>query len=263
MKEKNLLPTLCHLCGMKITRNLQNFKYDAVMSSLKTKYELHRSGGGNGFSPLHLACKQCKDDLVNYNCRTNERISLADGMYLDINFIVGRTNILVLPKCAGASTIARCWAMIVKHWLVSCKQPFEYNYAYILVNPKKIDYANTTVEAIDLSYVDADTLKSTFDAFVTAAVTDDETDFDIEMELQGARDRSNRCRERIKHRMRSMGLNVLNGKKASIFLKTRPKQKKVDLAKLHTLFPDAYNACVSDEKRKYEYLTFKMKNNGR
>lgn len=265
---KNLLPTLCHLCGMKPTRNLQKFNCRQVMDRLETMFELRSIDAGSGFSPLHIAA--CAGSGTPEAPAPGQRIShsdlripLVDGMYLSVNFVIGNTNILVLPKTKGADNIARIWAYIVSYALSqtgdghSCGS--DAKFAYILVNPSKITPEQTTIGAIDMEIADADTLRSTYDAFVTAALTDDETDFDLEIELQGIRNKSNVARERIKRRMQRLGITTLKGKKASIFLRKTPQKCTVNLKKLEAEFPQAYKACVENAKR-YEFITIKFNN---
>ena len=80
------------------------------------------------------------------------------------------------------------------------------------------------------------------------------------MELQGVRTRSNIARERIKRRMQKMGIRVLKGKRASIFLRQTPQKCVVDLKRLEAEFPAAYAACVSGGKR-YEFISVKLHDN--
>lgn len=256
LNQKNLLPTLCHLCGMKATRNIKRFNYDAVMTRLKSMYLLKNAGGGSGYSPIHIAAGF--DAPVDHQLKDNLNITLVDGMYLSINFVVADTNILVLPRTKGADNIAKIWAYIVSY-KTSDKHRADVKprYAYILVNPGKITQEETRVGVVTLDNVDKDDIKNTYDAFVTAALTDDETDFDIEIELQGVRTRSNMARERIKKRMHKMGLKVLKGKRASIYLRQTPKKCTVDLKRLQSEFPAAYAACVENGKR-YEFITIKV-----
>lgn len=257
--QKNLLPTLCHLCGMKPTRNLRNFRYEAVMTTLLNKYTLKKQGGGTGFSPLHIAAEMAGDKQADLYLDGENRVNLVDGMYLTINFIVGTTNVLILPNTKGAKHIARLWAYIVSCCLKKSDSPLQFNrYAYVLVDPRNIDKEHTRIDTISFDDVDNDVIESTYSAFVTAALTDDETDFDIEIELQGVRSRSNAARERIKRRMQKLGVRVLKGKKASIYLRSTPKKCTVDLKRLSIEFPEAYSACVTEEAKKYEYLTFKL-----
>lgn len=259
LNQKNLLPTLCHLCGMKPTRNIRRFSYDAVMTRLKSMYLLKEAGGGSGFSPLHLAADLNGGE--NISLTEDLHINLVEGMFLAVNFVVGTTNVLVLPRTKGADNIARIWAYIVSHKTADQsgdgKKP---RFAYILVNPAKITPDETRIGTVDLDGIDPADIRSTYDAFVTAALTDDETDFDIEVELQGVRTRSNVARERIKRRMQKMGIRVLKGKRASIFLRQTPLKCTVDLKRLQAEFPDAYAACVENGKR-YEFISVKLHDN--
>ena len=256
--QKNLLPTLCHLCGMKATRNIQRFKYDAVMRRLHTMFLLADMGGGTGYSPLHIAADLPIGQKYRGTVLTDVRHGLVDGMFLSVNFVINSTNILVLPRTKGADEIARLWAYIVHYAKTkdAAPDPAE-RYAYVLVNPTRIEPDQTRIAAIDISTDDADICKSTYEAFVTAAVTDDETDFDIERELQGVRSRSNASRERIKRRMHKMGLRMLKGTKASIYLRRTTKKCTVDLKKLETAYPAAYRDCVTGGKQ-YEYITIRL-----
>ena len=113
--QKNLLPTLCHLCGMKATRNIQRFKYDAVMRRLHTMFLLADMGGGTGYSPLHIAADLPIGQKYRGTVLTDVRHGLVDGMFLSVNFVINSTNILVLPRTKGADEIARLWAYIVHY----------------------------------------------------------------------------------------------------------------------------------------------------
>lgn len=253
-KNLNLLPTLCHLCGMKPTRNLRRFNYSLIMTRLESMYILKNSGGGTGFSPLHLATQGEEAGGI----LKDVHINLVDGMYISVNFIIAGYNVIVLPRTSAARNIARIWAYIVRHALSIAGNDYTFNkFTYILVNPSKITPEETQIGEIDLSEVDEETLKSTYEAFIAAALTDDETDFDIEIELQGIKTRSMAARQRIKRRMQKMGLKVLRGTKASIYLRNGSSRCTVDLKKLESEFPDAYKKCVKGAKH-YEFLTIKL-----
>lgn len=256
--QKNLLPTLCHLCGMKATRNIRRFKYDAVMRRLHTMFLLADMGGGTGFSPLHIAAGLPIGQKYDGPVLTDVRRGLVDGMFLSVNFVINNTNILVMPRTKGADEIARLWAYII-HYAKTRDNDTEgaERYAYVLVNPAKIEPDQTRIATIDISEDSADVYRSTYEAFVTAALTDDETDFDIERELQGVRSRSNAARQRLKSRMRKMGLRMLRGTRASIYLRRTAKKCTVDLRKLETAYPQAYRDCVTSGKQ-YEYITIRL-----
>lgn len=255
--SKNLLPTLCHLCGMKPTRNLMRFRYGVVMARLITMYHLYNGGGGSGFSPLHLATYGRAADFMAADCK----IDLVDGMYIPVNFIMDDTMVLVLPRCAAAAEIARVWAWIARAAMQRAGDGrASSRFMYILVNPTKITDGQTVVGEVSFDGVSEADIEATYEAFLTSCVTNDETDFDIEIELQGLRSRSAASRERIKSRMKRMGVSVLRGSKASVYLRKASSKCTVDLRRLSDEYPEAYKACVSGGK-KYEFLTIKLNEN--
>lgn len=255
MENKNLLPTLCHLCGLKETRNLRSFNYRSVMTRLEGMYHLMNAGGGTGYSPLHEAARMTPGRAAGVIFRTDTRIDLVEGMYLSVNFTVNNTHIIVLPRTKGAEELARIWAYIIRY---SAHMDDSHRFVCILIKPRKITPSETRITEIDMD-VDQQVFKDTYDAFVAAALTDDETDFDIEYELQGVRSRSNVARERIKRRMQKMGISVLRGKRASIYLRKTPKKCTVDLLRLQKDYPEAFSTCVRDA-RQYEFITIKFNN---
>ena len=57
--------------------------------------------------------------------------------------------------------------------------------------------------------------------------------------------------------MHKMGLRMLKGTKASIYLRRTTKKCTVDLKKLETAYPAAYRDCVTGGKQ-YEYITIRL-----
>lgn len=254
---KNLLPTLCHLCGMKPTRNLMRFRYGAVMMRLKTMYHLYNAKTGCGYSPLNLVTDGREAAFMAADCE----IDLVDGMYIPVNFIMDDAMVLVLPRCAAAAEIARVWACIARAALQRAGDGrASGRFMYILVNPAKITPAQTVVAEVGFDGISEADIEATYEAFLTSCVTNDETDFDIEIELQGLRSRSAASRERIKSRMKRMGVSVLRGSKASVYLRKASSKCTVDLRRLSDEYPEAYKACVSGGK-KYEFITIKLNDN--
>lgn len=260
-KNQDLLPTLYHLCGLQMTRNALRFSRDAVVRRISTTAQLVASGSKQ-FSPLHEAYRLAtgKDTDAIPDFRTL-RMYVVDGVFARVEEIRDDGPLIVLlPKSAQAMYLARIFAIIIRQMFVEYDRPelAEKPFVAVLVTPGKIDAQHTRILPVDISDVEPESLASTYGAFKTAIATNDESDFDLEIELQGMRTRTHAARERIKRRMQQMGVHVLKGSKASVFLRKSPKKVRVNIKLLRNKFPDAYRECVTNGKAS-EYITIKLR----
>ena len=248
-KNQDLLPTLYHLCGLQMTRNALRFSRDAVVRRISTTAQLVASGSKQ-FSPLHeayrLATGKDTDSIPDFRTL---RMFVVDGVFARVEEIRDDGPlILLLPKSAQAMYLARIFAIIIRQMFV------EYDQIDLVEKP----FVAVLVTPGDISDIEPESLASTYEAFRTAIATNDESDFDLEIELQGMRTRTHAARERIKRRMQQMGVHVLKGSKASVFLRKSPKKVRVNIKLLRNKFPDAYRECVTNGKAS-EYITIKLR----
>ncbi len=259
MEQKNLIPTLCHLCGLQENRTIREFNYIRVMQKLYSLAENFEKRIGSGFSPIHFAAKQAK--IIPGHLETiDQRIILCDGMYINVNFVYDNLNVIVLPRTSDAANVGKLWAVIVrkamqKIGLKNADLPF----VLVLVNPRHFDEKHTLAVAEPGRDYDDESAESLYKAFVTAAVTDDETDFDIEIEMHGIRLKASAARQRIKKRMKALGVKSLRGTKATVYLRSRGRKVRVDLKRLEMQYPAVYKDVVSVGDAR-EYITFKLNN---
>ena len=150
-KQKNLLPGLCHFCDINPTPDMGALNCGSALSRLRELFFLTEAGEGIVYSPLHIAAGLPTTRNREFTYKQNVRVSLGDGVYTDINYIIDRTNILVLPDIEGAKRVARLWAYAVAY--AAKKNGSEYAdnfFAFILVKPGGIKLGNTSVEQIYL-----------------------------------------------------------------------------------------------------------------
>lgn len=259
MEQKNLIPTLCHLCGLQPNKTIRDFNYLRVMQKIHNMAENFDAGVGTGFSPVHAAAAAASlapGRLV----AVDRRITVCDGMYININFVYDNLNIIILPRTAGAENVGRLWAVIARKAMESrglhadAARPF----VLLLVNTRHIDRAHTVIIPAPGEGYDDTSADNLYKAFIAAAVTDDETDFDLEIEMHGIRLKSSAARQRIKKRMKDLGVRSLCGSKATVYLRSRGKNT-VDIKKLMDKYPDVYRDVLVSAGT-CEYITFRLNN---
>ncbi len=92
---------------------------------------------------------------------------------------------------------------------------------------------------------------------ITAELTNNGADLDLEAHLAHLRNLSESNRRRLLREMQALGVSELHGCGASIYLRCRSSSSRVDLARLQAEFPQAYAACV-DVRQPRPYIIIKQ-----
>lgn len=181
-------------------------------------------------------------------------LSLVDKLKLELPVCNEKFIGLPLPGCSCSERVAEIYAAVCRHALRKAGFEAEARKQFFaLLRDLKTGHVEARPIAAETAENDADI----YNSLMTAILTNNETDFDIEIAAHELRSQTRTSRERIKRHMKSLGLKTLKGKKADMHLRASKKTTSVDIEKLAREYPEAYNACVRMRNSR-EYLQIKL-----
>lgn len=243
---------------LSLTGCEKNRKFEAMNTGFATKiialkYQLACNRGDRQASPLHQAAQKAGIDTES---ATLHRLTLpiVDDAAISLDIVCGNLVAVLLPLSAASAAVASVYASLCRHAMRRDGHidPDDKTFVLIEYNPKMTKYRYSTIAANGAAQDE-----SLYNAFVTAMLTNEELDFDLEVEMASLRDRSRCNRQRIKAKMKSLGLKVLRGRKADVYLRHGGRKVSVDIDLLARQFPEAYRCCCT-EAHGYEYISLKL-----
>ena len=241
------------LLGVERQKNIAHWDLSLAKQNLKLQFELANHGGDIAKSPLHLAL-ETEDDRV-FDAPS---IELAPGLLAECDFLVGRHVAVLTPQVASAANIALILGSVYLEAQRRLGLTVADDARIVHITAAK---SGRFAECTELEPMPAEQTRQILEGFITAACTNNELDFDVEMELSALRLRSSANRERIRTRMQKMGVSSLKGRKADVFLRRNRGFLRVNYALLKEKFPEAYAECVSQGESQF-YLSVKLHKEG-
>ena len=214
---------------------------------------LSRSADSQADSPLIKAAKLCGASTDFRLLGTKTPLAYLD-FTLSVPFITEGFAAFVLPRSSQSRRVATILGALARR--VFRENGLFFDQASIpLVLIEYCPKGKYTYQLIADNGDDEN--QSLFDSFATAVCTNNEADFEIELEALRMRAASRGNREKIKERMKALGLKVLRGRKADVYLRRRSRKVSIDVAKLIEKYPEVYADCTR-VRRGGEYITVKI-----
>lgn len=256
--EKNnvkVLPSVLQLLGLEKLKPFAKFDFSGAAESLHLKFILANDCGDRSRSPLHRAAEiagvsDFKVDEVMAK-RTFENCTIS------LHILTDKFVVLIMPVSSSSRRVAAVYSALCRRALDATCEGSKAELPFVLIETdarmKRFRYSLLEETAAEDNEI-------LFNSFATAVCTNNEADFDLELEIFRMRSLSKINRERIKLRMKNLGVRMLRGKKADVYLRRRTMKTSVDVTLLSTKYPEAYAECCRELPAK-DYLTVKLHDN--
>lgn len=240
------------LCGASEAKAFRNERHELACEILSNRAELAKLSGNKANSPITLAHGLVGDAEQLYPIKRNVAVGITEEHELVVDFATPQCCVIVLPRSQWSERIARTIASVaisvidVRHALATASKHWTL-----------VEY-DEKVKKFRVSEVIPDIEESVNlrNRIVSQLLSNNEADFDIEIELIELQKKSRANRQRILHHMEQMSIPELQGSRATVYFRQGKRKRIVNIDKLATDFPQAYAACV-EEKPGSPYLVVK------
>lgn len=247
----NLLPRIIAMLGLEGAKGWRTWRIDHAMQRLTVLYTLAEASGDRRPSPLHQALAILYPDAEAKPKIHPVSVDIAQGYCLTAWLTADSHIIIAMPISNATANVADIYGNI----LASSLREIHVEASRIICIRLGDKLRKWSID--DVPMTDSESASNLRNAVITSILTNDETDFDIEIELSALRTRSTANRRRLQQRMERLGVSELRGKKATVFLRHKAGGVRIDLKRLETDWPQAYASCVT-RSEKVSYLSVKL-----
>lgn len=251
--KNDILQRVLLLLGLDKAKAFRNLDTANMAKFIALKYQLACSRGDTEKSPLHCAAAVAGVSIGGEELKTM-KIPVVEGMAVCLDLVASTMVALILPATQSSGRVAAVFTSLCRHAMRVNGFDGMAALPFVLVeyNNRLTKFRYSVVRDCDAAQDE-----SIYNAFLTALLTNEELDFDLEIEIASLRDRSRSNRQRLKAKMQSLGLKVLRGKKADVYLRRRGRKLSINIDLLAEKYPEAFAECCA-ERCGDEYITVKL-----
>ena len=248
-----ILAHIINILGYSKHAAFRGFDENRESSRLTMRWELHYTSFTLQDDECFCAVERELGQSV-YGRLFTVRLSLISGLDIRLQICHEKFIGIALPDSRFSKRVAEIYASVCRHAMRQAGLEEEAAKPFIaFLRNKKTGSIAPEVLTADTPENDG----AIYNSLLTAILTNNETDFDMEIAVHELRTQTRVSRERIKNHMKSLGLKVLKGKKADVHLRTSKRGAVIDVEKLAAEYPEAYKACLRNRESR-EFLQIKV-----